>query len=297
MVFRTLSVFFLVCCFLVHIPCESQWLKEKGSAYIKLNSWHLLADKHFTNMGSIDPNATRGLWINSLYFQYGLTKRLNLTGYIPFSVTAYQFAQVSKTKGDELLKRGSLSSFGDTELALEVGLFNYGNWAFSSSLKFSFPTGNSEGITDTDDEKLLEIGASFQTGDGEFNLQPTFNMGTGYTIGQTPSYFKSNLGYNFRTEGFSDEVHIALENGFQFLDNRLLLLGAFHLTKSLKNGNRELRDDVSFFVDKLESLVARVETAFELFDHFGISFGLAYPIWGRLGFQATSISGGIYLDY
>ena len=286
-------------CSLVYVPCESQWLKERGDSYIKLNTWHLLADKHFNHTGESDPNATRGLWINSLYFQYGLTNELNLIGYVPFSVTAYQFAQVSETTGDQLLPRGSLSSFGDIELALEVGLFNSGSWVFSSTLKVSIPTGNSEGITkrDTNNVELLDIGSSFQTGDGEFNRQLGFNIGTGYSLGNTPGYFKSNLGYNFRTEGFSDEVHIALENGFQFLDNQLLLLGSLHLTKSVKNGERESIDDVSFFVDKLENLVARVETAFELFDHFGIGFGVAHPIWGRLGFEATSFFGGIYLDY
>ncbi|MCY3999152.1 MAG: hypothetical protein OXC92_08680 [Flavobacteriaceae bacterium] len=286
-------------CFLISIPGNSQWVKEKGKSYIKLNTWHLLADKHFTDSGKSDPNATRGLSIHSIYFQYGLANRISIVGYIPFSVTAYQFAQVSETTGDILLPRGSLSSFGDAELGLEFGLFNTRSWVFSSTLKASLPTGNSEGITeqDTDNDELLDIGASFQTGDGEFNLQPGFNMGTGYSVGKTPSYFKSNLGYNFRTKGFSDELHIALENGFQFLDNRLLVLGALHLTKSMKNGDQQSLDDVSFFVDKLESLVARVETSFELFDHFGISFGLAHPVWGRLGFEATSISGGVYLDY
>ncbi len=297
--YKTLCIFLVISCFLIITPSHSQWVKEKGKSYIKLNTWHLLADQHFTDSGESDPNATRGLWINSIYFQYGLTNRISIIGYIPFSVTAYQFAQVSKTTGDILLPRGSLSSFGDTELGIEFGLFNTRSWVFSSTLKASLPTGNSEGITeeDTDDKELLDIGPSFQTGDGEFNVQLGFNIGTGYSLGNTPSYFKSNLGYNYRTEGFSDEVHIALENGYQFLDNRWLLLGSLYLTKSVKNGNRESLDDVSFFVDKLESLVARFETAFELFDHFGISFGIAHPIWGRLGFEATSFSGGIYLDY
>ena len=40
---------------------KAQWLKEKGKGYYKLGAWSLLADEHFTNLGGVDPNATRGL--------------------------------------------------------------------------------------------------------------------------------------------------------------------------------------------------------------------------------------------
>ena len=44
---------------------RAQWLKEKGKGYYKLGTWSLLADQHFTDIGGVDPNATRGLFISS----------------------------------------------------------------------------------------------------------------------------------------------------------------------------------------------------------------------------------------
>jgi len=54
---------------------EAQWLKEKGKGYYKLGSWSLLADEHFTNLGGVDPNASRGLFISSLKDIMGFQKK------------------------------------------------------------------------------------------------------------------------------------------------------------------------------------------------------------------------------
>ena len=78
---------------------EAQWLKEKGKGYYKLGSWSLLADEHFTNLGGVDPNASRGLFISSFFGHYGLSDKINLIGYIPFFVFYYQFAHISQTTG------------------------------------------------------------------------------------------------------------------------------------------------------------------------------------------------------
>ena len=278
---------------------HGQWLQEKGSAYVKLGTWHILADQHYTTSNQADENATRGLWINSLFFQYGISNNINLVGYLPFLVSAYSYAQVSLVNDEVLIPEGRLYSLGDTDLSLEVGLFKLKSWVFSSSLKFSIPTGNSTGIPeeDIDHPKLLEIRNSFQTGDGEFNQQLGINLGTSYTLWNTPAYFKTNLGYNNRTKGYSDEFHIALETGLQLFENRFLILGSAHLTKSTYNGDLEGQDDGSFFANNLESLALRAETAFELFNNAGISFGVSYPVWGRLVFKDMVYSGGIYLNY
>ena len=55
---------------------QGQWIREKGSGYYKLSGWSLLANEHYTDQGKIDPNATRGLFINSLYVQLGLSKKI-----------------------------------------------------------------------------------------------------------------------------------------------------------------------------------------------------------------------------
>lgn len=280
---------------------QAQWLKEKGKSYVKLSTWHLLATEHYTSTDGVDPNATRGLWINSIFFQYGLSNNLNIVGYVPFLVNTYQFAQISEVTGDVLLNRASLTDFGDTELGLEISLLKKGKLVLSSTVKFGIPTGNSVGLTEDDiDGSELDIisGSSYQTGDGEFNQQIQLNFGTSYSLLGAPAYFKTTAGYNNRTSGFSSELHLTGETGFQALDNRLLILGAGSLLKSMKNGTLDATTaEGSFFANNLESLILRGELAYEIIDNFGISFTYAVPVWGRLIFKAPSYSGGVYLNY
>ncbi|MDA0794364.1 MAG: DM13 domain-containing protein [Bacteroidetes bacterium] len=80
-----ISTFILLCIFSFSFV-HGQWIKEKGSGYSKISGWSLLADEHFTDQGKIDPNATRGLFISSIYLQYGLSKNINFIAYLPLWV-------------------------------------------------------------------------------------------------------------------------------------------------------------------------------------------------------------------
>lgn len=292
------AVLLIICC---GFFSQAQWLKEKGKVYIKLGTSHLLAREHYTSTDAVDPNATRGLWTNSVFLQFGLSNSLNIVGYVPFLVNTYQFVQVSEVTGDILLNRASLTSFGDTELGLEISLLKKDRWVLSSTVKFGIPTGNSVGLTedDVDGTELDRIsGSSYQTGDGEFNQKIELNFGTSYSLLGAPAYFKAIAGYNNRTGGFSSELHLTGETGFQALDNRLLILGAGSLLKSMKNGTLDATTaEGSFFANNLESLILRAEVAYEIIDNFGISFTYGVPVWGRLIFKAPIYSGGVYLNY
>lgn len=147
---------------------RAQWLKEKGKGYYKLGTWSLLADQHFTDIGGVDPNATRGLFISSFFGHYGLSEKVNIIAYLTFFVKNYQFAQISDTRKDRVYEpRQEFNSLGDINIAAEVKILPLGNWAFSATLLFGLPTGKSVGGFD----------GSYQTGDGEFNQQLQFNFG------------------------------------------------------------------------------------------------------------------------
>jgi hypothetical protein len=124
---------------LLFTSVQGQWINEKGKGYYKIGSWSLLADEHYTDQVIVDPNATRGLFINSIYAQYGLSTKINLITYIPFLVKNYQFAQVSQTNGKVYEPRQEYNGFGDINLGLEYGLKTAGNWVFSTTLTFGIP--------------------------------------------------------------------------------------------------------------------------------------------------------------
>ena len=272
---------------LLFTSVQGQWINEKGKGYYKIGSWSLLADEHYTDQVIVDPNATRGLFINSIYAQYGLSTKINLITYISFLVKNYQFAQVSQTNGKVYEPRQEYNGFGDINLGLEYGLKTAGNWVFSTTLTFGIPSGKSQAGSD----------GSYQTGDGEFNQLLQFNLGSGYGIGKQNFYLKSYFGLNNRTQGFSDEVHSYFETGTQVLKNKLLLLTRVHWIKPLYNGTLSAESsNGSIFANNVESMILGGEMAFQIVKKWGVSATLTQPLFGKVIFKATTYSGGIFFN-
>lgn len=99
------------------IPLSAKWTQEKGNAYLKVGRWWLEANEHYTNSGLTDPNATRGLFINSIYLRYGLGNKMSLVGYLPH-ITVYQNKQVFES-GRTPTAGEVFSSLGDINLGIE----------------------------------------------------------------------------------------------------------------------------------------------------------------------------------
>ena len=268
-------------------PLHAQWLKEKGKGFYKIGAWSLLADEHYTNEGKIDPNTTRGLFISSLYFQHGLSKKINLIGYIPFFVRNYQYDQVSKTK-DRIIEKGQgINAFGDVNLGLEFKIKTLGLWHFSSTLTLGIPSGENKGGTD----------GSYQTGDGEFNQHVQVNAGTSFDLKGFPVYSKMDVGYNNRTKGFSDELIIGGETGVQLFKNKLLILARIRWIHPLYNGSLDATNsNGSVFANNVESLVLGSEVAWNFYKKIGVSFAYTVPVYGKIIYHAPSLSLGFYLN-
>ena len=267
---------------------QGQWIKEKGKGYYKISGWSLLADEHFTDKGIVDPNATRGIFITSIYGQYGLSKRINLIGYLPLFVKNYQFAQVSQTNGKIYEPRQEFNGLGDINLAVEYGLKTTGKWILSSTLTFGIPSGNAAAGSD----------GSYQTGDGEFNQLVQFNVGSGYDLGKQNLYIKSYLGLNNRTQGFSDEIHSYFETGTQLLKNNLLVLSRLHWIKSLYNGTLDASNaNGTIFANNIESFTIGFESALNFGKNWGLSIALTHPLSGKVIYRAQSYSGGLFFNF
>ena len=218
--------------------------------------------------------------------QFGLSKNINLITYIPFLVKNYQYAQVSKTNGEIYEPRQELSSFGDTNLALEYGLKTNGELAFSTTLTLGIPTGKATGGSD----------GSYQTGDGEFNQLVQLNAGGGFQIAKQNFYLKSYVGFNNRTRGFSDELHSYFETGTQLNNGKWLFLSRIHWIKPLYNGSLNASNaNGAIFANNIESFVLGGEIALKIGEQWGVSATLGHPIFGRVIYRASSLSAGIFL--
>ena len=266
---------------------NAQWNKGKGNGYYKISAWSLVADKHYTDTGALDPNATRGTFNLSFYGEYGLTDKLDLIAYVPFFTRVYQNEQKSAGTGLITKNGEALNSIGDTDLGIRYGLIKNSSLALSTTLKLGLPIGNSSGGSD----------GSFQTGDGEFNQNLQVDLGLPFKISSIPAYAKAYVGYNNRSKGFSDETHFGGEIGFNLFQNKFWITGRLNAVKSTNNGSLNAQNsNGSIFANNIEYTSLGIEGAYYLTKKLGISLGYATAINGRLIYANPTLSGGIFLD-
>ncbi|WP_136467860.1 hypothetical protein [Flagellimonas onchidii] len=277
----------LIGCFLIfNNNLYSQWTKESGKGYYKLSAWYLEADEHYTSSGQIDPNATRGQFNINLYGEYGLNDRWDLVGYIPFFSRTYQNDILSRTTNEIIIPGEEVNSIGDIDLGLTYGLLQKENLAISVTLMLGIPSGDDAGGSD----------GSYQTGDGEFNQLLKVAAGVPFKITNTPLYVKAYVGYNNRTQNFSDELRGGAELGIQ-LFNSLWLASKLNIVESLQNGSLSAQNNQgSIFANNVEFTNFEVEAAYYITKKFGLSVNYATALSGRIIYAAPSYSGGIFMD-
>jgi len=165
----TTTLLFLICT----TSLFAQWNKGKGNGYYKLSAWSVVADKHYTDTGEIDPNPTRGTFSFSFYGEYGLTNKIDLITYIPFFTRNFQNNVVSGTRGNVITEGATLDAFGDLDVGIRYGIIKNNFLALSASLKLGLPTGETSGGTEL---------ALLQSGDGEFNQLLQIDLGIPFKL-------------------------------------------------------------------------------------------------------------------
>lgn len=265
----------------------SQWTKGKGNGYYKLAGWSLQYDQHYSDTGRIDDNATRTLFNSSLYAEYGIGHKFDAIAYIPFFASTSQNNQVSGTTGEIITPGETFNSFGDIEIGARYGLYKKGKWAADVKLLLGLPTGADRGGSD----------GSFQNGDGEFNQLLTSSLGYSTSFNDVNLYLKSYLGFNNRTNGFSDEFRTGLEVGVNLLNNKLWLVSRLNILRSFKNGSlNAANSNGSVFANDIQFDSFGFEAAYYITKKIGLSLGIDSAFSGEIVAAAPSISGGIFLD-
>jgi hypothetical protein len=263
-----------------------QWTRESGNGYYKLSAWYLEADQHYTDTGAIEPNATRGQFNINLYAEYGLTDRWNLVGYIPFFSRTYQNDIFSRTTNELITEGESVNSIGDIDLGVTYGLLQSEKLALSATLLLGLPTGNDSGGSD----------GSYQTGDGEFNQMLRVAAGSPFTFAKLPAYAKVYVGFNNRTQNFSDEFRTGAELGMQFF-KKLWIAGKLDVVQSLQNGALSAQNNQgSIFANNVEFIGLGAEAAYYFTQKFGVSAAYGGAVDGRIIYADPSFAVGVFLD-
>ena len=260
------------------------WPQKKGKTFLKLSQWWVVADRHYTASGGIDPNGTRGIFNTSIYAEHGITDRLTGIVYFPFFSRSTLNEQVGATSGQVIGEGDALNSIGDTDLTLKYGLTPNSPWAVSASITLGIPLGNDRGGRD----------GSLQTGDGEFNQIVQIDVSRGFKLGNVYPYFSVSSGLNNRTKGFSDEWRYGIESGLTIgkFTGIVRLFGV----QSLKNGEgRAIDAGTSIFANNSEFMSFSPELAFNIKDNLGISASYATAFSGSIIFANPSYSVGVFL--
>lgn len=242
------------------------WLNKKNEGYFKLGQYVLRANMYYNPEGDrIKVNPGISVYTTSLYFEYGLTDKLTAIGYLPFYSRSVLNA-LQRRNGD-FVEGDKLTSFGDNDISLKYGLIQDKPIVVSAKLTFGLPLGNQRGgRTET-----------LQTGDGEFNQMLTIEASRSFY--PVPLYVSTAVGFNNRTNGFSDEFRYGLEVGYTM--NKITALTRISGVESLMNGSSNPNSIQGVFGNNIEYLTIAPEVIYSVKENFGFSLSIATAISGR----------------
>lgn len=280
-IIKSLSVFIII--FILQAESfAGGWPQPKGGGFFKLDFSFIRAREYYgmdANIYNINGAGTRlSNYVTSFYGEYGITDRLTVVGYVPFFVRNTVNEGVGALTGEILQPGLENNSIGDIDLGLRYGLFAKNGWSVTTALFLGLPTGDSE------NQNLLF------TGDGEFNQ--LLRLEAGY--GTAKWYATGYVGFNNRTQDFSDEFRFELEFGHKFFDNHLIAGVKLAGTQSFNNGDPTGSGN-GLFSNNVEFISPQAFLAYEFNNNLGINTQIAGAMSGRNVLAAPAVSVGFYL--
>lgn len=286
---KQIFLFTILVLFSIRATAGGPWPQKAGEGFFKLSEWWIIFDQHYTDAGLLDPNVTTGIFNTSLYAEYGFTDRITGIVNAPLFSRNYMNNLVSNTTGETIQAGEAINSLGDIDVSLKYGLTAPGNrFPLALTLTLGLPTGRTAAGTQ----------GNLQTGDGEFNQILQLDGGTSFRLGKnTNSYVSGYVGFNHRTEGFSEEFRYGLEWGVSLLESKLWLIGRLNAVESLKNGETAATaNSTSIFANNTEFTGVALEANYYLNKRWGVSASIAGAFRGEIIAAAPSYSVGVFYD-
>lgn len=251
------------------------WTKKKGTGYYKVSHWWVNAAKQFTFDGNTSASPQEGIFNTSIFAEYGISDKFTGIINLPFSKSA------NNTE--------SISGIGDVDIAGKYQLNKSGSkFVLAGTLQLGIPLGNDQGGSD----------GSLQTGDGEFNQLVRFDLSKSFSIKKVNAYANVYVGFNNRTNEFSDEFRAGGELGLSVLNNRIWGIARVDIIESLQNGNKSdaASDGATVFANNVEYAALTYEVAAYVTKKIGVSAAYGSVFSASLIFASPSYSVGVFLD-
>ncbi|MEO9966546.1 MAG: hypothetical protein ABJF11_12190 [Reichenbachiella sp.] len=265
------------------------WVHAKGKGYFKIGQWWVIADKHYIDDGSTDPNTTIGTFNTSFYGEYGLSDKWDVNLYFPFFSRSFNNEEVSLATGQVDREGRAVNSIGDMDIGIKYGLIQNKPIVLSAHLWLGLPTGKSD--VDLDDNSKVPL----LTGDGEFNQRVGLTASTARSFGKFNTFVSLGLEFNNRTNGFSDETRVNFELG-AVINEKLILAYKLQWLNSLNNGNASIENGASIFSNNAEYVGYTYEIAYNLTDRVGLTANYSSVYSAKLILASPAYSFGVYFN-
>ena len=247
------------------------WTQPKGGGFGKIDAYIINAGNVFDDDGeSVSIPDYRFLSTN-LYAEYGITEKLTGIIYFPILVSSESDPFI----GDESY---SISSVGDLDIGVRYGLLRNDRMVVSGVLMLGIPTGSA------DEDELL------WTGDGEFNQ--IIKAEAGFSL-PASIYAVAGLGFNNRSQGFSDEVIFDIEAGIGLFDQQLFFALKSSGRLPMDNGDEDVTGGYGMFSNNTGYVSFGPELTYIMKNGLGFSVNTYGAFFGRNLLAAPSYSAGI----
>lgn len=247
------------------------WTKEKGKSFLKLDFTTITGNKIFDDKSEVVDFQDFSFNTLSFFGEYGITNKLTAVAYIPF-------LQSNSLKSTALGPDASNVGFGDVDIAIRYAISKE-KFPLTATLLLGIPTG-----------EFVEPNELF-TGDGEFNQMLKIASGAG----AEKWWVQGGVGFNNRTQNFSDEIRFDAEFGYKFLNKKLMTMLKIGGISPLDNG-KAATTKTGLFSNNVAYISPAIELMYFVKPNFGITFRGAGAGANARNVQATpSFSLGVFL--
>ncbi len=257
------------------------WTQGKGNGFFMLSQRYIGGSYYANDQLQIihSPEDWFGVFTTHFYGEYGLSNKLDLIVHTPFVTGAVYLNNPSEGFENDPVIKLSNWSFGDIDLAAKYQLYNKGI-NISATLQFGLATGKYK--------PSLFGNLSPVTGDGEYNQMLKIDASSGFGKNYFYTFF---AGFNNRTNGFSDELHLGGEIGRN--GDKLVSILKVYFLNSFENGINAPAGIPGIYSNNLEYLAISPCFLYKMNNGWGLIAELGFAPYLRNIIAAPSFNFGV----
>jgi protein XagA len=263
-----------------HVFAGGGWTPKKGEGFFLLSQRYIGGNFRANNFAKPIQASFATVMTTNIYAEYGITSKWCGILYSPFFTSTFQNAGTD-AEGNTFQK-DKASGFGDVDLALKYRFYD----EYGVNMAVSFWAGINSGKYAAGSTKQLHLG------DDDFSQM--LRLDVSKSIG-SKNWMTFYTGFNNRTNGYSDEVRIGGEFGYN-RNGKLFAILKVDVKSSLFNGNKIASTYAGIYSNNLEYFGFNPQVMYKFKNGFGILAEMGFAAHARNIIAAPSFSGGIFYD-